>query len=550
MSSPLEMFSLWEQKEPDRVIFRQPFDGEWKTWTYRQAGNEIRRIAAGLKSLNLPVRSPIALLSKNCAHWIMADLAIMMAGNISVPLYPTLTAPSIKQILDHSEAKAIILGKLDNYETQKAGIPEGVIKIGLDVYQIQTGLMWNQILADNEPLKDFSTWTPNEVFTIIYTSGTTGGPKGVMHSMGGFDAFNSAAVIDLNLPMHPRLFSYLPLSHIAERVGIEMMGLYRAGLFSFAGSLETFPKDLMDTQPTFFFAVPRIWAKFQEKILQKMPQSRLTMLLRIPVINSIVKKSVRKKLGLSTATHIYTGAAPISIDLLKWFDRLGITIFQALGMTEDCLYSHFNRRGANRFGTVGQRISGLQVKISDEGELRLKSPSITKGYFKDPDLSAQAFDEEGFFKTGDIGEIDNDGFLTITGRIKDQFKTDKGKYISPGPIETKLLTNPDIEQVCVVGMGIPQPMALVVLSSPGKNKSKEEITLSLTSSLGKVNPTLQKYEKLEKAVVLKNDWTIENGLITPTLKVKRNEVEKIHLPRYSEWFKEPALVVWETPADR
>jgi long-chain acyl-CoA synthetase len=545
MSSPLEMFCAWERDTPHQSFLRQPVNGIWKTWTWKEAGDEIRRVAAGIRSLNLPAKSHIALLSKNCAHWVMADIAIMISGNISVPLYPTLSAPSIRQILDHSDSKAIIIGKLDQYGQQKEGIPPGLIRIGIGAYQIHEDINWEGFLKSHEPLRDTASWSNDEVMTIIYTSGTTGGPKGVMHSMGAFDAFAQVTRTDLNLPMHPKLFSYLPLSHIAERVGIEGYGFYSGAEFSFAESLELFPKNLMETQPGIFFAVPRIWAKFREKILEKLPQRKLDLLLSIPVIRGIIRKSIRKKLGLNKATHMYSGAAPIDIELLKWFEKLGITIFQALGMTEDCVYSHFNRHGANRFGTVGQRLSGLQVKIAKDGEFRLKSPSLMKGYYKNPDLTAAAFDEEGFLKTGDIGEIDNDGYLSITGRIKDQFKTNKGKYISPAPIEVKLLSGTDIEQVCVVGMGIPQPIALIVLSASGKARSKDEIIKSLSESLTQVNATLEKYEQLEKAVIMNGDWTIENGLMTPTMKVKRNEVEKIHVPKYPAWYEMKGGVVWE-----
>jgi long-chain acyl-CoA synthetase len=475
----------------------------------------------------------------------MADLAIMITGNISVPLYPTLTAPSIRQILEHSEANVIIVGKLDNYESQKSGIPSGLIRIGISTYQIQEEITWEGLIQHHEPLKEISPWSNDEVMTIIYTSGTTGGPKGVMHSMGAFDAVINVAIKDLTLPMRPRLFSYLPLSHIAERMGIEVFGLYSGAEFSFAESLDLFPRNLMETQPEVFFAVPRIWAKFQEKILAKLPQPKLDRLLSIPIVSWIIKKSIRKKLGLANATHIYSGAAPIAVDLLKWFEKLDVTIFQALGMTEDCVYSHFNRRGANRPGTVGQPLSGVQVKIANDGEFRLKCPGLMKGYYKNPELTAQAFDEDEFLKTGDIGEIDEDGFLTITGRIKDQFKTNKGKYISPAPIEVRLLSNADVEQICVVGMGIPQPIALIILSAAGKAKSKEAIIKSLSGALAQINPTLEKYERLEKVIIMKEDWTIENGLMTPTTKVKRNEVEKMHLPKYPKWYGMDGVVVWE-----
>ena len=544
-SSALSQFCKWEKEIPTKIFLRQPFSGQWRTWSYQQGGEEARKIAAGINALGLPPKSNIALLSKNCAHWIMADLAIMMTGHISVPLYATLTAPSIKQILEHSESKAIIIGKLDDYKSQKDGIPSSMIRIGIELYGIKEQHSWEQMVATNKALTEIVSWNSDDLLSIMYTSGTTGKPKGVMHTVGNFNA-TKIAMQELGVPMHPKLFSYLPMSHIAERVAIEMCGFYRGGEFSFAESLETFPKNLADTQPSLFFAVPRIWAKFREKILEKMPQKKLSRLLSIPIINSIVKKSIRKKLGLANTVYIFSGAAPISVDLLTWFESIGITILQGIGMTEDCIYSHCNRVGKNKFGTVGVPYSGLKIKISSEGELRLKGPSNMKGYYKEPELTAEAFDEEGYLRTGDKGEIDANQYLTIVGRVKDQFKTDKGKYVSPAPIEMKLLANSDIEQVCVVGMGIPQPLSLTVLSATGKAKSKQDLIQSLSASLAEVNAGLESYEKLEKVVIMQGDWTIPNGLMTPTMKVKRNEVEKIHVPKYSTWYHaKEGVVIWE-----
>lgn len=545
-SSPLAQFLKWEKQKPSAVFLNQPINGSNKTWTYQEAGTEIRKMASAIKGLGYPDKSNIAILSKNCAHWIMADLAIMMTGHISVPLYATLTAPSIKQILDHSESKAIIIGKLDEYAAQQEGISSGIARVGIEMYGVHESLSWEKLVQANAPIETIYNWGKDDLMTIMYTSGTTGMPKGVMHTAGNFDSVMRAAINELHLPNEPNVFSYLPMSHIAERMGIEVYGFYSGAQFSFAESLETFPKNLFETQPHTFFAVPRIWAKFREKILEKMPQKKLSRLLSIPIIGSIVKKSIRKKLGLSRATHIYSGAAPISVDLLQWFNSIGIEIFQAIGMTEDCVYSHFNRHGKNKIGTVGLPFKNLKVKIADDGELRLKNDANMKGYYKEPSLTAEAFDEEGYLKTGDKGEIDSEGFLTIVGRIKDQFKTDKGKYVAPAPIEMKLLANTDIEQVCVVGMGIPQPIALIVLSAAGKAKSKEAIIESLSASLKEVNAELESYEKIEKAVIMQSDWTVPNGLMTPTMKVKRNEVEKIHVPKYPGWYHtKDGVVIWE-----
>ncbi len=544
MDNPLDKFFHWEKTTPDNLFLRQPFHGKWKTYTYSQGGDEIRRIAQGLTELGLPPKSHIALLSKNCAHWIMADLAIMMTGHISIPLYATLGAASIRQILEHSEAKVIILGKLDDYEEQKAGIPSGIIKVGIEAYGMKENLSWEKWLTKT-PLTNYYSWQPTDIFTIIYTSGTTGKAKGVMHEMNAVDATVKAAFIDLGFDQHPAMFSFLPLSHIAERIGIEMVGLYTGAQFSFSESLNSFAENLMDTQPHVFFAVPRLWAKFREKILEKLPQKKLNTLLSLPLIGYLVKKKIRKNLGLSRATHIFSGAAPISVEMLEWFQKLDVVILQAYGMTEDFVFGHFNRNDDNNHGTVGRPLTGLKVKISSEGEIRLKSAGNMRGYYKEPELTAAAFDEEHYLRTGDLGEVDQRGVLKITGRLKDQFKTDKGKYISPAPMELQLLKNTDVEQVCVVGMGIPQPIALIVASVSGKAKSKEELYKSLSHSLEEINPTLESYEKIEKAVLLKDDWTIENGLLTPTLKVKRNEVEKIHLPKYPHWYKQEGVVINE-----
>jgi long-chain acyl-CoA synthetase len=541
--TPLHAFYHWEEKTPDNLFLSQPVDGRQLTWTFGEAAAEIRRIASALQALNLPPKSNIAMLSKNCAHWVMADLAIWMAGHISVPLYPTISASTIKQILTHSDAKVLFVGKLDNFSEQRAGIPAGIKCISFSLYGEKEGDQWKDLLLKHAPLRDAIARIPDELATIKYTSGTTGNPKGVMIT---FDAIHHVTPTALKgfgiAPEGQRFFSYLPLSHIAERMLVEIGAIYSGGAIYFSESLEKFPQNLMDAQPTVFLAVPRIWAKFREKIEQKMPT--LNTLLKIPVVSSIIKKAIRKKLGLSKAKVILTGAAPISVGLLEWFDNIGITIHEVYGMTENLAYSHLNLNEV-RFGTVGKAWTGVTTKISEEGEIQMKHAGLMTGYYREPELTAAMFTRDGFLKTGDKGEVDADGFLTITGRIKDQFKTDKAKYVDPAPIELKLSSNSDIEQVCVVGMGIPQPIALVVISATGKNKSKDLLKESLAKTIGEVNKDLETYEKIQAAVVLKGDWTIENGFMTPSLKVKRNEVEKIHLPKYPQWYAKNEIVVWE-----
>ncbi len=542
--SPVEAFLHWEKTIPDYVFLKQPINGYVKERTYEQSGGEVRRIAAVLVQLGLPDKSKIAILSKNCAEWILADLSISMAGHISVPIYPTLDAETIQLVLEHSESKAIFIGKLDNYESQKPGIPD-IIKIAIEAYGIEDGLSWEKLFDENEPLSKPLPKKQDDLLTIMYTSGTTGTPKGVMHSIDNIAKTVNTALDIIKMPNHPRFFSYLPLSHVAERVAVEFHGIYRGGTFSFPESLETFATNLEVAKPHLFFAVPRIWAKFQEKILEKMPQKKLNGILGIPILGSIVKKKIVKKLGLSEATFIASGAAPIAASLQDWYNTLGITVHQCYGMTEDCILSHYNLPGKNKNGTVGRALPGVTGKLSDIGEICIKSEVLMKGYYKEPELTAEMFDEEGFLKTGDIGEYDHEGYLIITGRVKDQFKTDKGKYISPAPIELELLKDSDIEQVCVVGMGIPQPIALVIISDAAKSKSKQELINGFTKLLESMNPMLAKHEKIEKVVVMKEDWSIDNGLLTPTLKVKRSQVEKIHSGFYKSWFENIEKVIFE-----
>lgn len=542
--TPVEAFLFWESNQPDKLFLNQPLNGQYKTYTYKEAGLEIRKIAQSLKDLNLPKDGKVAILSKNCAHWIMADLAILMAGYVSVPIYPTLLADGIEYIINHSEAKAIIIGKLDNYENQKKGI-KNILKISVSLYDIEEEQTWEQLVKTSLPLTDSKGLEPNDLMTIIYTSGTTGVPKGVMHKVSSFAQVGQTALEVINLPSHPRFFSYLPLSHIAERMGIEMHGLFRGAQFYFPESLETFAADLEHVQPHLFFAVPRIFAKFKEKILATIPQRKLNFILAIPVLNKLFKKKLHKKLGLGSARIVFSGAAPLAVSMMNWYEKIGISIHQAYGMTEDCALSHFNLPNNNILGSVGKPLPGATAKLNELGEVCIKSNCLMLGYYKMPEETKASFDEEGYLKTGDIGEY-NHQYLYITGRIKDQFKTDKGKYIAPAPIELEFLKNRNIEQICVVGMGIPQPIALITLAENSKNLSQVELAASLTETLYQINPTLEKHEKVEKIVIMAEDWTMENGLLTPTLKTKRNQIEKIHQPKYASWFNQKNTVIYES----
>ena len=545
IQTPLDAYNQWLEKDPDFIFLRQPVNRKFIEYSRREAYEQALNIAAALHTLGLKKGDHVALLSKNCAHWFMADLAMMLGGFISVPLYPTLDQDSIHKILTHSESKAIIVGKLDDYQKQKDGVPKDIPHIGVELYGVQEQHSWEQLIKEDHA--DFSPigLDPDDLITIMYTSGTTGNPKGVMHKVSSFHQLGSSSMDALKVYPNGKYFSYLPLSHIAERIGIEIGSIYAGGCVSFPESLDTFAEDLANVSPNLFMAVPRIWQKFQEKILEKFNQKKLDRLISLPLLGGIVKKKIRQKLGLNEATHVYAGAAPMAVNLMEWYDRLGINILQAYGMTEDCILSHFNIVGSNKFGTVGPPLPGVESRLSAEGEVQVKSDALMVGYYREPEKTAEMFTVDGFLKTGDKGEFDHDGYLSITGRIKDQFKTDKGKYVTPAQIEMKLSKNTDIEQICVVGMGIAQPIALLVLSEAGREKNGKVLEESILSTIDEVNPTLMAHEKVAKAVIMKEDWSVDNGLMTPSMKVRRSRVEAIHQDMYKTWFNQEGRFIHE-----
>ena len=546
IQTPLEKLYYWTEQKPDQTFLRQPFNGEWIHYSWKKADDEIRRMAAYLRSLNLPPQSKIAIISKNCAHWIMSDLAIMMAGHISVPLYPTIPADLIRYCLEHCEAKVAFIGKLDDWSKQRSGLPDYVKGISYPFWTEEGYENWNDIITKTEPYTE--NYIPNgkDVATIIYTSGTTGLPKGVVQTVHAFSYAASWALTEMkDLSNNERFFSYLPLSHIAERMLVEMGGLYCGATISFAESLDLFAANLKDTKPTIFLAVPRIWTKFQMGILGKMPQSRLNLLLKIPVVNNLIKKKIKEGLGLEHAKYLLTGAAPLPVVTMNWFEKIGFEICEAYAMTENCAYSHLTRKENRKPGYVGTAMPNCEVRIADDGEIQVKSECTMLEYFKEPEKTKETITEDGFLRTGDQGEIGSDGFLKITGRVKDIFKTDKGKYVAPAPIELELSKNTYIEQVCVVGANLPQTMALVVLSADAKKEEKEAVAKSLEETMADVNKLFDKHEKMKKVVVMRDEWTVDNNFLTPTMKVKRNVLEKEKTPHYEKWYGESGVVIWE-----
>ena len=385
----------------------------------------------------------------------------------------------------------------------------------------------------------------DDLLTIIYTSGTTGAPKGVMHTYGTTISAVLAAreFVMIDQPGN-RFISYLPLSHAAERGLVEFGAIYSGGSIAFVESAEQFSATMQAVQPTHFLAVPRVWQKFREGILEKVSGNKMEIMLRIPFVSSILKKRILATLGLQKAKIILTGAAPISVELLKWFHRLGIPVQEAYGLSEDFNVCSINPRTDIRIGTTGKLLSGQDVKIlPDTHEIIQRSAWIMKGYYKDPELNAKAI-QDGYFYTGDIGEI-VDGYLVITGRVKDIFKTAKGEYIAPFPLEAHFLSMDEIDQACVLGSRYPQPFIIVVLSKQGKKIDKELLESKLNATLDACNQDSMGYQRLKKVIIVKEEWTTDNGILTLTMKMKRNVVAKLYEEKLEKIYASEETVSWE-----
>ena len=538
-----------EDHRGDEPWLIQPMGkGRVLTLTWRDGMDQARRMAAHLRGLELPPKSQIALFSKNSAWWFLCDLAIWMAGHVTVPLYPTLTPESIGRILEHSESKLIFIGKLDGYEAMAPGIPEGLIRISLPLAPPLDLPSWAAIVETTDPIDDSPTPDPDDLATIVYTSGTTGVPKGVMHTFRTMCA--AQGFVDaLSIGPNDRLLSYLPLAHVFERAAIETTSFIGASRIYFAESLETFVLDVQRASPTLFASVPRLWQKFQQGVFAKMEPGKLDTLLRIPLVSTIVRKKVLKGLGLSEVRYAISGSAPIPAELIEWYDKLSLELLEGYGMSENFAYSHLNRPGESRPGYVESPLPGVEHKVSDEGEVLVRSAGTMTGYFKAPDLTAEVLDDDGFLRTGDRGEIDDQNRLKITGRVKELFKTSKGKYVAPAPIENELLLHDDIELACVAGADKTSPFGMVVLSDHARAKAehtaqREALTRSLGEHLDRVNRQLDHHERLAKLVVLHEAWTIENGMLTPTMKLKRPAIEDRYRPSVDQWYDEDSKIIW------
>ena len=539
----------------NQVLLTQPTDaGQVRDYSWAQTMDQARRMAQHLRSLSLQPGARIAILSKNCAHSFIAELAIWLAGGSTVAIFPSETAHTIRYVLEHSGASLLFVGKLDQWEQQAAGIPSGLPCIAMPLAPATPFESWDSITLRTRPLTGKVMRAGHELAMLMYTSGSTGEPKGVMHS---FAAITAASVgmcdyLQRNTGAAPelRVLSYLPLAHVYERAWVECTALVNGRIrVFFAESQDTFLQDLQRARPTVFSSVPRLWQKFQQGVYQKVKPSRLQLLLRIPLVRQLVGRRVRKGLGLDQVLLAASGSAPIAPELVRWYRRLGLNLMEGYGMTEDFAYSHVSAPGFSQAGCVGVALPGVQLRIAEDGELLLKSPGQMLGYYRQPERTAEVIDADGFFHTGDRGERTAQGLLRLTGRTKELFKTAKGKYVAPVPIENLLSAHPLIEQSMVSGVGQVAAYGLVVLAEAVRARLQEpalrqQVENELAALLQQVNRGLAEYERLRMLVVSAQEWTVDNGLLTPTLKIRRNRIEALVQPQLAQWYASPGPLCW------
>ncbi|CAB9524024.1 7a-methyl-1,5-dioxo-octahydro-1H-inden-4-yl [Seminavis robusta] len=543
------------EETPDKVWLTQPMNnkGVLKTWTFKEALDEAKQMAGFLESKNFEKGTKIAICSKNCAWWVLADISIMLAGHVSVPVYPTLTRDTTAYILEHSESKLLFVGKLDQkpWEEMKIGIPDDLEKVCLPLgIDSSVGARWNDLIEKAESIKETVDRAPEELATIIYTSGSTGKPKGVMLSFKAMTAAVSTICDVYNISARDRWLSYLPLSHAMERFLMNCC-MHSGMVIYYPWSLDTFVVDLQRCRPTVFVSVPRLWMKFQQAVTSKLPNVWLQFLLRIPIIGGLVQKKILSGLGLDACRFAISGSAPISPELLMFYSRLGLNMMEGYGMTENYALSHCGRIGRTRVGYVGETYPGVEHRLTEEGEVEVKTPGLMMGYFKNEEATKATITEDGWLKTGDRGSIDKMGRLKITGRTKEIFKTSKGKYVAPSPIENKLNVSDHIELSCVTGTGFPQPFAILQLSEASKKaaseslKAQAEITKQLEAfRKGSINKVVDPHEALDRLVIVKDEWLPENGLLTPTQKMMRTKIENKYKSHYEQWSSSKKTVVW------
>jgi long-chain acyl-CoA synthetase len=560
------------QSRPSAIAYQAKVEGRWQPTTWHTYVEQIRTAARALIALGLPAGGKVAILGFNRPEWVIVDHAAMMAGGVPAGIYTTCSAEEVEYIVHHSEAHVVLVENAEQLAKVKARrdqlpnlrwivLMRGATATGADV------LTWEDFLARADGTSEsdldarIDAIEQGDLATLIYTSGTTGPPKGVMLSHGNL-AWTSQTLLDMGgRRTDDVLVSYLPLSHIAEQM-CSIHGPATSGsTIYFAEAIDKVPDAIKDARPTVFFGVPRIWEKFHAVLSAKLAEVTgpkkhvadwarsvcskvnalrdrgqsipLALQLQYRLADRLVIGKIKQALGFDRVAELFSGAAPIAPDVLAFFASLDLPIREIYGQSEDSGPTSCNLDGKSKLGTVGPAIPGVQVKIADDGEILVKGPNVFLGYYKEPEATAEAL-RDGWLCSGDLGAFDAEGFLTITGRKKEIIITAGGKNIAPKNIEAAIKQSPLVSEAVVIGDRRKYLTALVTLDEAaarqlapdGPLHENAQIRAQVQAAIDAANQTLARVEQVKKFTILPAPFSIDNGELTPTLKIKRNVVAR------------------------
>lgn len=523
---------------PQKMWLRDRSGDQFTEWNWSDANSEINAVAAWLEKRYGNSKTNIVLLSRNRAHWMLADLAIIGSGNVTVPMFTTLPAPTAKYIFDFTDTQLLILGETDNWDAVQGILPDGIDIITLPGVNIELPhTPWEDIVSECGGQHPELRAESDDLVSVVFTSGTTGVPKGVMQTHESMITPMQRGIKPFGLRDCPRFLSYLPLSHIAERQLVSVMSVLLSGTVTFNESLATLLRDMASTKPNFFFGPPRVWEQLQQGILAKFG-SQQALDDALAKDSDGVGSQIRSMLGLDDADYLLTAAAPTPPALIHWHGKLGVVLMEGFGQTE-VMATAVNTKEQRKVGSIGPLVDDIELKITDEGELVFKAPGSAIGYYKMPEKSAETF-VDGWVHTGDKGYIDEDGFVFLTGRVKDYFKTIHGKFVAPPPIENSFAENDWTEQLCLLGRGYSKTVIVCVLSDIARQQDRTVIEDALLKQAEKVNEEVEKHARIGAVILTKQPWTIENEVLTPTMKIRREKVEAWFGERAQELARESA----------
>lgn len=576
------------------VAMRSKLTGAWVDVSYAELAEKVHDLSLGLLELGVKAGDHIAILSENRPEWAIADYACLAARASDVPIYPTLPAKQIEYILRDSESVVALVStpaQLQKIQEIRGLVPRLEHVIAFDpkatagnVLSLDSVLARGKAARSKYPrwMEDALKAQPGDVATLIYTSGTTGDPKGVMLTHGNITSNVVGGLAVLNLKETDECLSFLPLSHIFERMAGHYCMFYSGVIINYALSIDTVSQDMIDRKPTVVLSVPRLYEKIYARVLEnalagspikkqiffwakRTAEEWAELELNQKPISGglgfkkrIADKLVFSKLQARTGGRLrffVSGGAPLSADIAKFFYAAGLPIMEGYGLTETSPVITVNRFDHIKLGTVGQPIPGVEVKIAPDGEILSRGPHIMKGYYRKPEATAEVLDQDGWFHTGDIGELDSEQFLRITDRKKDLIVTAGGKNIAPQPIEGRVKTNKFIANAVMLGDKRKYPVMLLV---PNLDNLKEwartrgvtfvddksllenpETVAKMEREMMKNLRDLAHFEMPKKVLLLARDFSIESGELTPTMKVKRRVVEKNYRDQIEQLYTEP-----------